>query len=191
MWSCNKLVCNSEELRHLRLAGKNMPVSRSLILCLLSWKEHFGVHFWYTRCSVLGQKKIVSCEWWARSKSARSLNSQSAGQRKRQSYWELPESNWVTPSGLPSAILGARYSPKPLHRLRRCRHFHFSALASKLATLQNKNASSTALKRLCDPVRIQTWNLLIRSQMLYSVELRGHHRKRKQTQAVFISGVQK
>ena len=24
-----------------------------------------------------------------------------------------------------------------------------------------------------DPVRIQTWNLLIRSQMLYSIELRG------------------
>ena len=28
--------------------------------------------------------------------------------------------------------------------------------------------------RLCDPARIQTWNLLIRSQILYSVELRGH-----------------
>ena len=26
-----------------------------------------------------------------------------------------------------------------------------------------------------DPVRIQTWNLLIRSQMLYSIELRGHY----------------
>ncbi len=26
-----------------------------------------------------------------------------------------------------------------------------------------------------DPARIQTWNLLIRSQILYSVELRGHH----------------
>ena len=25
-----------------------------------------------------------------------------------------------------------------------------------------------------DPARIQTWNLLIRSQILYSVELRGH-----------------
>ena len=27
---------------------------------------------------------------------------------------------------------------------------------------------------MCDPDRIQTCNLLIRSQMLYSVELRGH-----------------
>ena len=27
---------------------------------------------------------------------------------------------------------------------------------------------------LSDPARIQTWNLLIRSQILYSVELRGH-----------------
>ena len=26
---------------------------------------------------------------------------------------------------------------------------------------------------LCDPARIQTWNLLIRSQILYSVKLRG------------------
>ena len=25
----------------------------------------------------------------------------------------------------------------------------------------------------CDPARIQTWNLLIRSQILYSVKLRG------------------
>ena len=30
-------------------------------------------------------------------------------------------------------------------------------------------------ERICDPVRIQTWNLLIRSQMLYSIELRGHN----------------
>ena len=27
--------------------------------------------------------------------------------------------------------------------------------------------------KACDPVRIQTWNLLIRSQMLYSIELQG------------------
>ena len=32
---------------------------------------------------------------------------------------------------------------------------------------------------LCDRVRIQTWNLLIRSQMLYSVELRSHNSDRK------------
>ena len=29
--------------------------------------------------------------------------------------------------------------------------------------------------RFSDLVRIQTWNLLIRSQMLYSIELRGHY----------------
>gem|GEM_PF-7110753 len=28
-------------------------------------------------------------------------------------------------------------------------------------------------KAFSDPARIQTWNLLIRSQILYSVELRG------------------
>ena len=31
------------------------------------------------------------------------------------------------------------------------------------------------MTRSCDPVRIQTWNLLIRSQMLYSVELQDRY----------------
>jgi hypothetical protein len=39
-------------------------------------------------------------------------------------------------------------------------------------TLPNKK-SSDCVEGLCDPVWIQTRNLLIRSQMLYSIELRG------------------
>ena len=39
-----------------------------------------------------------------------------------------------------------------------------------------KGFSSLKPFPVCDPVRIQTWNLLIRSQMLYSIELRGHSR---------------
>ena len=35
--------------------------------------------------------------------------------------------------------------------------------------------SSAANQCLCDSYRIQTYNLLIRSQMLYSVELTSHH----------------
>ena len=37
-----------------------------------------------------------------------------------------------------------------------------------------KNKKPTIARGLCDLVWIQTRNLLIRSQMLYSVELRGH-----------------
>ncbi len=37
----------------------------------------------------------------------------------------------------------------------------------------NKLKINLPMVKLCDPYRIQTCNLLIRSQMLYSVELRG------------------
>ena len=41
--------------------------------------------------------------------------------------------------------------------------------------LHNKKASANHLQKLsCDRDRIQTCNRLIRSQLLYSVELRGH-----------------
>ena len=46
-------------------------------------------------------------------------------------------------------------------------HSNFRGMYINKESVQNLNAF------FCDPARIQTWNLLIRSQMLYSVELRG------------------
>ena len=37
--------------------------------------------------------------------------------------------------------------------------------------MNNKNLRGASYRRFCDSHRIQTYNLLIRSQMLYSVEL--------------------
>ena len=40
--------------------------------------------------------------------------------------------------------------------------------------VENKKAQPLMVALTCDSCRIQTCNLLIRSQMLYSVELRSH-----------------
>ena len=55
---------------------------------------------------------------------------------------------------------------KPLHRFVR---FH----SYRAAPLIKKEADLFSQPLFCDPYRIQTCNLLIRSQMLYSVELRS------------------
>lgn len=41
-------------------------------------------------------------------------------------------------------------------------------------TQKKEQLSLLLFYNLSDPARIQTWNLLIRSQILYSVELQGH-----------------
>ena len=51
---------------------------------------------------------------------------------------------------------------------------YFAELARVSANKRESRKKIFAAFPRGDPVRIQTWNLLIRSQMLYSVELRGH-----------------
>ena len=47
--------------------------------------------------------------------------------------------------------------------------------ADGLSAYHNKKAAVILFRPpLCDSARIQTWNRLIRSQVLYSVELRSH-----------------
>jgi hypothetical protein len=48
-----------------------------------------------------------------------------------------------------------------------------SAFESKGFNATKQKSLPAIAGRLCDPVWIQTRNLLIRSQMLYSIELRG------------------
>ena len=52
-------------------------------------------------------------------------------------------------------------------------------MASGYRTWKNQKSpavyKTAGLFLTSDPARIQTWNLLIRSQVLYSVELRGHY----------------
>ena len=56
-------------------------------------------------------------------------------------------------------------------------NFLWIVLKKRLSLRKKKKGSKTApffSTHFCDPCRIQTYNLLIRSQMLYSVELMGH-----------------
>ena len=56
-------------------------------------------------------------------------------------------------------------------------NFLWIVLKKRLSFWKKEKGSSFApffSTHFCDPCRIQTYNLLIRSQMLYSVELMGH-----------------
>ena len=55
-----------------------------------------------------------------------------------------------------------------------CRLFLYLTQRYKMISKQQKNKRQPLRLPLCDSARIQTWNRLIRSQVLYSVELRSH-----------------
>ena len=51
--------------------------------------------------------------------------------------------------------------------------FYFGSTPDSTPVTKNACKSAT-YKRISDPDRTQTYNLLIRSQILYSIKLRGH-----------------
>jgi hypothetical protein len=62
-----------------------------------------------------------------------------------------------------------------------CGFFVCSLLRVNSHRCQTKKPAWLSPGRLCDLDRIQTYNLLIRSQVLYSIELQGQSAKNKST----------
>src|SRR5580693_1051463 len=81
--------------------------------------------------------------------------------------------------------------PNAFKRLRRFRHFYFSACESKLSPLQNKNASQTSFERHCarDWIRTSTWFPTLRPEHSASTNFATRAVLKSIPKVLFNSGI--